>query len=162
MGVRCEVGSISSGWQRSQNEEWQITCTTDNFQSQVVTIALNGTAARGLTGGTFYSKDNPYTLYGTGAWPDYCYEPLPTPTPTPNSGTPGDSAPEGNPQNNGTPVTPAVEHKVIPGESLAMIAQRYSVSVPTIVQMNQQKYPQLKSNPNVIVVGWVLAIPEKS
>lgn len=42
-----------------------------------------------------------------------------------------------------------------------MIAQHYNITVPTLVQANQQKYPQLGTNPNVIVVGWVLAIPEQ-
>ncbi|HMN28462.1 MAG TPA: LysM domain-containing protein, partial [Caldilineaceae bacterium] len=84
-----------------------------------------------------------------------CYEPLPTPTATP-SGTP-----QGGPSGEETPTEPALEHKVVPGESLAMIAQHYNVAVPTLVNLNQQKYPQLKATPNVIVVGWVLAIPEK-
>jgi hypothetical protein len=153
-GVRCEVAATSSGWERSHNEKWELVCTMDDFQTRV-TIPVNGTAARGLTGGDFYSKENPYTVYGTGPWPEFCYEPLPTPT------EPGESTPQGGPSGEATPAAPALEHKVEPGESLAMIAQRYNVAVPTLVTMNQQKYPQLKANPNVIVVGWVLAIPEK-
>jgi LysM repeat protein len=61
-----------------------------------------------------------------------------------------------------TPEAPAAStstHEVQRGESLALIAQKYQVNVNSLVEANVQKYPQLTRNPNVIVVGWVLAIP---
>lgn len=159
-GVACDVASTGRGWSLKRYEQWRLVCSLDNFRSSVV-IQVNGTAARGLTGGSFYAPENPFTVYGTGMWPDIAYEPI-NQNGNPNGPTDDDpsSAPQGGPVVEDAPGTPAREHKVRPGESLAMIAQRYEVTVPRIVHVNQQKYPQLQSNPNVIVVGWVLAIPE--
>lgn len=153
-GVTCDVAAVNGGWRLRRNEEWRLVCSMDNFRSSVV-IQVNGTAARGLTGGSFYSAENPFTAYGTGVWPDIAYEPIPTPTPA-NEG----ETPQGGPQLEPTPAAPVREHRVRPGESLAMIAHHYNITVPTLIRANQQKYPQLETNPNVIVVGWVLAIPE--
>ncbi len=155
-GVACDVAATGRGWSLKRYEQWRLVCSLDNFRSSVV-IQVNGTAARGLTGGSFYAAENPFTVYGTGMWPDIAYEPIYQNGPADEEGS---STPQGGPTFEEAPTTPAREHKVRPGESLAMIAQRYEVTVPKIVQVNQQKYPQLQSNPNVIVVGWVLAIPE--
>jgi hypothetical protein len=155
-GVTCDVASVGSGWALKRFEEWRLVCSMDNFQTSVV-IQVNGIAARGLTGGSYYSAENPFTVYGTGSWPDICYEPIPESS-LPAESTPASSEPEGGPS---AEAMAAREHRVRAGESLAMIAQTYHVTVPTLVKLNQQKYPQLQSNPNVIVVGWVLALPEQ-
>jgi LysM repeat protein len=151
-GVACDVASVDGGWALKRSEAWELVCSTDNFRSSVV-IPVNGTAARGLTGNTYRNKQNPYRVYGTGMWPDIALEPVPTsvPTPEPTPGTP-QGGPAGEPD-------PAKNHKVRPGESLAVIAQQYQVPVSQLVAANQQTYPQLQTNPNVIVVGWVLKIP---
>lgn len=52
-------------------------------------------------------------------------------------------------------------HKVVKGDSLWSIAQRYygnGSKYPTIKSANQSKYPSLKSN-NLIYSGWELVIP---
>jgi hypothetical protein len=156
-GVTCDVYSTNGGWKLKRFEEWRLVCSQDNFRTSVL-IQVNGTAARGLTGGSFYTAENPFTVYGTGLWPDFAYEPIPADEGPPVEPTPSSSEPVGGPVVEAGSVR---EHKVRAGESLAMIAQRYSLTVPKIVQANQQKYPQLQANPNVIVVGWVLSIPEE-
>ncbi len=155
-GVTCDVASIGGGWKLKRYEEWRLACSIDNFRSSVV-IQVNGTAARGLTGGSYYTAENPFTVYGTGEWPSIAY----LPPSTDPEGDESSGEPQGGPVIEGTPTVPVREHQVRPGESLAMIAQKYSLSVPKLVQANQIKYPQLETNPNVIVVGWVLAIPSE-
>jgi LysM repeat protein len=156
-GVTCDVAAVGGGWKLKRYEEWRLACSMDNFRSSVV-IQVNGTAARGLTGGSYYTAENPFTVYGTGQWPDIAYLPA-------NSNPAQDEEPSGEPQggpaSQDIPTVPVREHQVRPGESLAMIAQKYSLSVPKLVQANQNKYPQLQANPNVIVVGWVLEIPSE-
>lgn len=156
-GVACEVAGIDGGYWPKRYEKWELVCSLDSFRTSVI-IPVNGTAARGLTGGGWYSKQNPYVLYGTGSWPDFAYQP---PAPTPESApTPQPGEPQGGPSGSTEPELPTKSHKVRPGESLAVIAQTYKVAVSQIVEANQKKYPQLQTNPNVIVVGWELAIPE--
>lgn len=159
-GVMCDVAAVSNGWFPKQYEEWQLVCSMDAFRTKP-SIRLNGTAARGLTGGSYYTTDNPYTIYGEGLWPDQAYDmskPIqPTPVPT------GASAePQSSPSNQaaGAVAASGRTHTVQQGESLAVIAQYYKVKVDNLVAVNLQKYPRLKTNPNVIVVGWVLTIPE--
>jgi hypothetical protein len=159
-GVVCEVAAVGGGFWPKRYEEWELVCSMDNFRSRVI-VPVNGTAARGLTGGGWYTQENAYVVYGTGIWPDIAYEtvapsqPAPDLLPTPLPGTP-----QGGPSGETAPETPANLHKVKPGESLVLIAQQYQVPVSQLVSANKQKYPQLQTNPNVIVVGWVLAIPE--
>lgn len=157
-GVTCDVAALDTGYWPKRYEEWKLLCSIDNFTNSV-TLNVNGTAARGLTGGGYYSTDNPYTIYGSGAWPEQSYLPLeesPVPTTTTTSGVQGGPA---------AVATPAPEpvgaqmHTVQQGESLALIAQRYQLPIRQLVDANVNKYPQLTKNPNVIVVGWVLAIP---
>jgi hypothetical protein len=156
-GVTCDTYSVNGGWKLKRYEEWRLECSQDNFRTSVL-IQINGTAARGLTGGSYYTQENPFTVYGTGLWPEFCYEPIPAEPTPPASGTPDASEPVGGPLvQSGS----SREHRVRAGESLAMIAQQYSLTVSKLVQANQTKYPQLQANPNVIVVGWVLSIPEK-
>lgn len=159
-GVACDVAAVSNGWFPKQYEEWQLVCSMDSFRTKHP-LRLNGTAARGLTGGSYYTADNPFTVYGEGLWPEQAYDmskPLqPTPVPTGSS-----SQSQGSPSNQaaGSVAASGRTHTVQQGESLAVIAQYYKVKVDNLVAVNQQKYPRLKTNPNVIVVGWVLSIPD--
>lgn len=159
-GVACDVAAVGNGWFPKQYEEWQIICSMDSFRTST-SLRVNGTAARGLTGGGYYTTDSPYTVYGEGLWPEQAYDmskPIqPTPVPT---GT--GSEPQSSPSNQaaGAVAASGRAHTVQQGESLALIAQFYKVKVDNLVGANVQKYPQLRTNPNVIVVGWVLTIPE--
>lgn len=161
-GVTCKVAAVANGWFPKQYEEWQMTCSMDTFRTEE-SLRLNGTAVRGLTGGGYYTQENRYTVYGEGMWPEKAYDmsaPLqPTPVPT-NTG----SGPQGGPSNqaNAGTITTAGSrtHTVQQGESLALLAQYYKIKVDDLVAMNVAKYPRLKTNPNVIVVGWVLDIPD--
>jgi hypothetical protein len=155
-GVTCDVYATAGGWKLKRYEEWRLECSQDNFRTRVL-IQVNGTAARGLTGGSYYTEENPFTVYGTGMWPDFAYEPIPAEPTPPANATPDAAEPVGGPLVEGGSTR---EHRVRPGESLAMIAQQYSLPVSSLIKANQTKYPQLQANPNVIVVGWVLAIPE--
>ena len=160
-GVTCDVAAVARGWFPKQYEEWQLMCSMDGFRTNR-TLRLNGTAVRGLTGGGYYTTENAFAVYGEGLWPEQAYDmsqPLiPTPVP-PNTGT----EPQGGPSNQadaGSVAAGGRSHTVQQGESLALIAQYYKIKVDTLVAANTQKYPRLKTNPNVIVVGWVLSIPE--
>lgn len=160
-GVTCDVAAIARGWFPKQYEEWQMMCSMDGFRTNR-TIRLNGTAVRGITGGGYYTEENPFTVYGEGLWPEQAYDmtqPLmPTPVPT-NTG----SEPQGGPSNQanaGSVAASGRTHTVQQGESLALLAQYYKIKVDNLVAANTAKYPRLKTNPNVIVVGWVLSIPE--
>lgn len=160
-GVTCDVAAVARGWFPKQYEEWQMMCSMDGFRTNR-SIRLNGTAVRGITGGGYYTEENPFTVYGEGLWPEQAYDmtqPLmPTPVPT-NTG----SEPQGGPSNQanaGGVATSGRTHTVQQGESLALIAQYYKIKVDNLVAVNTTKYPRLKTNPNVIVVGWVLSIPE--
>lgn len=160
-GVTCDVAASSgmlNGWRLKSSEEWQLLCSMDGFRN-VRTLRVNGTAARGLTGGGYYSTDNPYTVYGEGLWPEQAYD-LSRPTLPAPSATLEGSAPSSGAVAAATPQPGSGStHEVQLGESLALIAQKYSVNVNSLVQANVGKYPQLARNPNVIVVGWVLTIP---
>jgi LysM domain len=150
-GVTCDVGATAGGYFPRKWEEWELICT---FQS-TVSLRVNGTAARGLTGGGYYAAENPYTIYGTGVWPTDAYAP----------DLPAQPTPAAELQQGGPAATPAptkislIEHKVKVGESLGAIAEQYHVPTQKIVAANAEKYPQLKYNPNVLSVGWTLQIP---
>ncbi len=167
-GVTCDVAAVSgplNGWRFKSNEEWRLVCSMDGFQSSVA-LTVNGTAARGLTGGGYYAMENPYPVYGEGAWPERSLDKsnptLPAPAATTSDGALSDGA-----VGAATPEAPvsaanvANAHEVQRGESLALIAQKYQISVNSLVNANVQKYPQLSRNPNVIVVGWELTIPSE-
>jgi len=158
-GVTCDVAAVAKGWYPKQYEEWQLVCSMDGFRTNR-SLRLNGTAVRGLTGGGYYEAGNPFAVYGEGVWPEQAYDLskplLPTPAPTTTSANP-----QGGPVNPaGAVATSSRSHTVQQGESLALIAQRYQIKVDNLVAANVQKYPRLKNNPNVIVVGWVLNIPD--
>ena len=160
-GVTCDVAAIARGWFPKQYEEWQLVCSMDAFRTKN-TLRLNGTAVRGLTGGGYYTTENAFSVYGDGTWPEQALDmtqPLmPTPVPT-NTG----SEPQGGPSNQanaGGVAASGRAHTVQQGESLALLAQYYKIKVDNLVAANTAKYPRLKTNPNVIVVGWVLSIPE--
>jgi len=162
LGVTCDVAAMARGWFPKQYEEWQLVCSMDSFRTTTRPLRLNGTAVRGLTGGSYYTLENPYTVYGEGLWPEQAYD-----TSVPIQATPGPAssgaAPQGGPVEqpgaDSVAASSGTQHTVQQGESLALIAQRYAVKVDTLVSLNEQKYPRLKTNPNVIVVGWVLDIP---
>lgn len=160
LGVTCDVAATARGWFPKQYEEWQLVCSMDSFRTSTRPLRLNGTAVRGLTGGSYYTLENPYTVYGEGLWPEQAYDmSAPIPQSTPGAITPG-AAPQGGPaETDSVAATGGSTHTVQQGESLALIAQRYAIKVDTLVALNEQKYPRLKTNPNVIVVGWVLDIP---
>ncbi len=156
-GVACDVFSDSSGWWPKKYESWQLLCSNNDFKT-TVPIQANGTAARGLTGGSFYARDNPFTVYGTGRWPDAAYDtskPVATATPLPAGGAANPSG--------GTPEAPgaAGKHIVKVGDSLGSIANKYGVTVNALIKANSEKHPVLKQNPNMLVVGWELVIPAK-
>jgi hypothetical protein len=156
-GVTCDVFAESSWWWPYKSQSWQLLCSDNSFKT-TVPIQVNGTAARGLTGGSYYKRENPFTVYGTGRWPDAAYDmsaPTLTPTPGPSGGplntpvAPGDAAAS----------APGDKHIVAPGENLAIIAKKYGVTVQALVAANVQKYPRLQQDQNVIVAGWTLNIP---
>ncbi|MFN8487054.1 MAG: LysM domain-containing protein [Caldilineaceae bacterium] len=156
-GVACDVFSDSSGWWPKKYESWQLLCSNNDFKT-TVPIQANGTAARGLTGGSFYSRDNPFTVYGTGRWPDAAYDtskPVPTATPQPAGGPTNPSS--GTPAATGA----AGKHIVKMGDSLGSIANKYGVTVGALIKANVDKHPILRQNPNMLVVGWELIIPAK-
>ncbi|MEZ4617778.1 MAG: LysM domain-containing protein [Caldilineaceae bacterium] len=164
-GVTCDVAAIPgvlNGWRLKSSEEWQLLCSMDGFRN-VRALRVNGTAARGLTGGGYYSNENPYTVYGEGLWPEQAYD-LTRPTQAAPAPTNQNTNPQDGAVGAATPEAPdatASTHEVQRGESLALIAQKYQVSVNSLVEANTQKYPQLTRNPNVIVVGWRLTIPNQ-
>jgi len=163
-GVVCDVFSDTSGWWPKRYENWQLLCSNDSFKT-TVPIQTNGTAARGLTGGSFYTRENPFSIYGTGRWPDDAYDmtaPVLTPTPGPSGGPLSGVALPNPDVSSGTPAAGSVaagKHKVAGGENLAVIAKKYGITVQTLINANSEKYPILVQNPNMIVAGWELTIP---
>ena len=157
-GVTCDVAAVAGGYFPKKWEEWQLLCSMDGFQS-TASLRVNGTAARGLTGGGYYTAENPYTVYGTGVWPNAAYAPD-----LPAQPTPAADLQQGGPAVQVTPVPTKIsllEHKVKVGESLGKIAEQYNTTSKKIIAANAEKYPQLKANPNVVSVGWVLQIPSE-
>lgn len=169
-GVMCDTFAIQGGLWPKRYEVWNLACSNNGFRNSVL-ITVNGTAARGLTGGSYYSAENPLPVFGTGLWPEIAYEPAPATTSTPSEGG-GDSAPTPTP---GGEVSPATAdsggvsvtasggeqtHTVQAGDSLASIANQYGVTVQQLINQNLQKYPQLQEDPNVIRTGWALEIPQ--
>ena len=163
-GVACDVFGTAKGWWPTKKyESWQLVCSNNDFKTSVP-IQVNGTAGRGLTGGSYYTRENPFTVYGSGRWPDAAYD-MTAPELAP---TPG---PSGGPEN--TPVAPSTgggstapagsmaagKHVVAKGENLAIIANKQGITVQALVAANAQKYPILQKNPNMIGVGWELVIP---
>lgn len=160
-GVLCDAAAVARAWYPKQYEEWQLTCSMDGFRT-TRSLRLNGTAVRGLTGGGYYEENNPYEVYGEGLWPEQAYDLSSPVQPTPAPTTTG-SGPQGGPSNQanaGAVATSGRSHTVQQGESLALLANYYKINVDTLVAANVEKYPRLKTNPNVIVVGWVLNIPD--
>lgn len=51
-------------------------------------------------------------------------------------------------------------YKIQPGDSLSSIADQFETNVETIVSINEGRFPTLSENPNLIQVGWELALPE--
>ncbi len=53
---------------------------------------------------------------------------------------------------------PFMEYRVVKGNTLSKIAKKYKTSVARIVELNHEKYPSLKTNPNLIKIGWTLKL----
>ena len=79
--------------------------------------------------------------------------PLPSTEPSDSpSGSPGTSAPPSD-----TPETGAT-YTVQRGDSLASIARAYGTTTQQVQAWNEDHYPSLATNPNVIEPGWVLVV----
>ena len=71
------------------------------------------------------------------------------------------TTPEPTPRPTDTAPTPPKTHKVVKGDSLWAITQKYTGKgsrYPELKKANQEKYPKLKKS-NVIYVGWELLLP---
>lgn len=78
--VSCLVGSESYYyyWYWFPGlSRWRIECRTNDF-SDFTAFVVNGTAARGITGGIYYDTMNPFLVYGMGRWPEISYESITT------------------------------------------------------------------------------------
>jgi uncharacterized protein YkwD len=53
-------------------------------------------------------------------------------------------------------------YTVQPGDTLAKIAAAHDTTVEKLVELNQETYPSLASNPGAIEVGWELQVPGKA
>ena len=50
-------------------------------------------------------------------------------------------------------------HTVQPGDTLAKIASAHDTTVDRLVELNQETYPSLATDSNIIEVGWKLKVP---
>ncbi|MDK3157805.1 LysM domain-containing protein, partial [Kamptonema cortianum] len=50
-------------------------------------------------------------------------------------------------------------YEVRKGDSLSKIAQNHNISVESLIAVNQNTYPSLVTNRNLIEVGWRFFIP---
>lgn len=78
-----------------------------------------------------------------------------TPTPIAPPETPEPTVTTGAPVSTG----PA-QYTVKAGDTLGEIASAFGVTAQEIVDLNKGTYPGLESNPNLLVVGWVLTLPQ--
>ncbi|MBQ7125107.1 MAG: LysM peptidoglycan-binding domain-containing protein [Clostridia bacterium] len=53
---------------------------------------------------------------------------------------------------------PFILYRVVKGDTLKKIAKKYKTTVSRIIELNCNKYPSLKTNPNLIKIGWVFTI----
>jgi uncharacterized protein YkwD len=53
-------------------------------------------------------------------------------------------------------------HTVQPGDTLAKIASAHDTTVDRLVELNQETYPSLVTDPGAIEVGWKLKIPRSN
>ena len=53
---------------------------------------------------------------------------------------------------------PFILYKVVKGNSLKKIAKKHKTTVARIIELNCTKYPSLKTNPNLIKIGWVFLL----
>lgn len=173
-GVTCRVFATQPSrlWRTRANEPWTLSCSNDEF-STTTNILVNGTAARGLTGGSFYDSGNKMPVYGAGAWPQEAIERTVAPE-TPGSNTQGSTQPASAPAaasgSVGGPVASAASadvtvengqrfYTVKNGDSLARIAETYDVQVFQLVNANASRYPQMANDNNFIRAGWKLLLP---
>ncbi|MEM7133109.1 MAG: LysM domain-containing protein [Chloroflexota bacterium] len=170
VGVTCDVYAIADGWQTKRYEDWLLRCSNDGFGS-FTDIQLNGTAARGLTGGNFHSAENRLEVQGEGQWPSEAVERIVVPD-IPDAESQG-ATQSGAAATGGPSASAAVSarsalnvdangqrlHTVKQGDNLATIAETYGIKVHQLVSANTVRYPQLSTNPDVIGTGWRLVIP---
>ena len=52
-----------------------------------------------------------------------------------------------------------IKHRVIRGETIVSIANKYGTSVRLIVFLNRNSYNSLIDNPYIIFEGWKLTVP---
>lgn len=55
-----------------------------------------------------------------------------------------------------------VTYIVVKGDSLSLIADRFSTSVDSLVDLNGDRYPSLAQNPRYVEVGWILILAGKA
>ncbi|MEM7534775.1 MAG: LysM peptidoglycan-binding domain-containing protein [Chloroflexota bacterium] len=162
-GVACEVYDTGSGWMTKRFEEWELNCTNDNFVTEYK-LNVNGTAARGLTGGRHHSRENKQLVNGIGLWPEIAYEEEVVLLDE-NGDVDGEVVIV---EEDGTEVIVARDaragnrpttHTVKSGESIALIANQYNITEDQLIDANLGTYPQLENDRNVIQPDWVLTIP---
>ena len=96
-----------------------------------------------------------------------CSAPAPSPSPgasepvsLPPSADPNESpsaSPGGSESPTDRPET-GTTYTVVAGDSLASIARAYGTTSQQLQAWNQERYPSLATNPNVIELGWVLIV----
>ena len=99
-----------------------------------------------------------------------CSSPASTPSPSGGTFTPSLSpwpsadpseSPSGSPDSSAAPTdTPetGTTYTVVRGDSLAAIARAYGTTTQQLQAWNEEQYPSLASNPNVIEAGWMLIV----
>lgn len=177
MGITCRVYATQPSrlWRTRGYEPWTLQCDSGD-PSTATDIIVNGTAARGLTGGDFYDATGPMTVYGAGQWPPEAIERTAAPE-APGSRSLGAASPANSPAavaNASTAVggpeaaaAPSLDvnsngeriYVVKTGDSLARIADTYGVQVHEIVDANSSAYPEMATDNNFIKVGWELVLP---
>jgi hypothetical protein len=51
-----------------------------------------------------------------------------------------------------------VTYSVVKGDTLSKIASTYSIKTDNLIELNRDRYPSLRENPNYVEVGWILII----
>ena len=99
-----------------------------------------------------------------------CSSPASTPSPSGGTFTPSPSrlpsadpseSPSGSPDSSAPPTdTPetGTTYTVVRGDSLAAIARAYGTTTQQLQAWNEERYPSLPGNPNVIEPGWMLIV----
>jgi peptidoglycan/xylan/chitin deacetylase (PgdA/CDA1 family) len=115
----------------------------------VFLVVLFVTAACSTPASTSSPSSSPSTP------PGGTFTPSPSPSPDPSqspSGSPTTPAPPTDTPETGT------TYAVVRGDSLAAIARAYGTSTQQLQAWNEERYPSLATNPNVIEPGWMLIV----